>query len=282
VRDAKLAEQRLAIIGLDCATWRLITPYDDRLPTFRALANKHFSSTLISDVCRTHSAPVWTTFFSGIRAVEHRILDWTIDGSYDSRLWTRNDIPVRFFWEYYQEKTSYALAIPCVFPVLYYGIPHPGKYMGLPETSDLKAEDVKRENNTLTRQVLECFKNPDVQFVAAVYRSLDTACHLMNTEARLEIYEHVDKTLREWIMPALEGWNWIILSDHGCENLDRTDNDVKLPPDKFYGNHHRDGILITNRPDLFKAYSVYELSRKVLNFVRRQTHERRMHPKHRE
>lgn len=271
-------KDRLAIIGLDCATWRIITPNDKRLSTFRALANKYFAATLISDVCRTHSAPAWTTFFSGIRAVEHRILDWTLDGTAETRLWTRNDIPVRFFWEYYPPGQAAALAIPCVFPVLFYGV-EAKPYFGLPERTDIDIEDIKAENNALTQAIRKCIAKPDLRFLAAVYRSSDIACHLLNVERRLLVYEHLDKTLREWIMPQLEGWDWIILSDHGCADLDVTDNDVKLPRDQFFGNHHRDGILITNCPKRFGEYTLYDLSRKVLNVVQSQTHERRMHPK---
>lgn len=264
--------KRLAIIGLDCATWRIITPNDARLPTFRDLANKHISTTLISDVCRTHSAPIWTTFFSGIRAVEHGILDWTINGKAETRLWTRNDIPVRFYWEYYPKGQSYALAIPCVFPVLFYGKERPHNLVGLVDRKTLTVEGIKAQCNMLTNILAECLQDPKARFVAVVYRAADTACHLLDAERRIQVYEHLDKTLREWIMPHLKGWDWIILSDHGCENLDRTDNEVKLAPAEFYGNHHRDGILITNA-EQYKSYQIYTLSRKLRRFVQAETHE---------
>lgn len=272
-------QDKVAVIGLDAATWRIINPHDDILPTFKALCAKFLSTTLISDICRTHSAPVWTTMFSGIRAIEHRILDWTILGGPDSRLWTRNDIPVRFFWEYYPPKTAFAIAIPCVFPVLYYGYENPPLDMGLPsDRVPVPIGSVKDENDRVTGFVTEALKNPATRFVAAVYRTPDVACHLMDNKGRLEVYKHIDQTL-DRLLPMLQGWKWLIVSDHGCQNLPGADFEVKLPPRKFFGNHHRDGILITNTP-AFKSYTAYDVSRKLLNHTQEVTHTRLMHPRH--
>ncbi len=114
-------KQRVAVIGLDGATWDIIKPLADegRLPAFRKLMNEGAWGILESTELPISSAS-WTTITTGVNPGKHGIIDFSRrrDNSYKTRPLTSIDVKVPRVWDIlgYHDKKVYIINVPMTYP----------------------------------------------------------------------------------------------------------------------------------------------------------------------
>lgn len=138
MRDAPPpAARRVMVIGLDGATWDLITPWtrQGELPNLAQLM-AHGAYGPLASTIPPISAPAWTSFMTGVNPGKHGIYHFQehIPNSYQARLVSGADVKAPTIWHILSEagKTSIAVNVAMTFPpervngILIAGVDAPG------------------------------------------------------------------------------------------------------------------------------------------------------------
>lgn len=122
MRDAPPpAARRVMVIGLDGATWDLITPWarQGKLPNLAQLM-AHGAYGPLASTIPPISAPAWTSFMTGVNPGGHGIYHFQehIPNSYQARLVSGADVKAPTIWHILSEagKTSIAINVAMTFP----------------------------------------------------------------------------------------------------------------------------------------------------------------------
>lgn len=251
-RRSRARDDMMMVIGLDGATWKVIDPNLSSLPTFKRLKETWDCSTMmlrnhpsLPSLSWLHSAPLWTSIFSGVEPEEHKHLNFI---SKKGRLLSRRDIPVRFVWDILTSRgySCVAINIPFVYPPYSFNNDFKSSTLSLA----LEEEEWRREVSELHEECLKVLKDKPDLFVV-VFGVLDHVQHLHYGEPIvLEWYERIDSILNELVEFDDK---IIICSDHGFDYWDRVK--VRTTKPRKYknilkkGDHDLDAILITRGID---------------------------------
>ncbi|HSB47673.1 MAG TPA: alkaline phosphatase family protein [Candidatus Bilamarchaeum sp.] len=230
----------MIVIGLDGATWDVIKPNLASLPAFSALLGKYMHSTLVCDVRPVHSAPSWTTIFSGKTPEEHGILHFVMGESARNALMAKK----MFVWD--RAKRPIVMGIPVSLPPINVNFELRGWESVVLSTT---SEEMKGSTEKLLTETVNAIRFGESDLVAVVFSEPDRAQHIFwhEPEKVLEHYKSIDSALSR-LMPHLEGKEFLILSDHGFTDAQTTKkNGWDTVRDNQTGGHHPDGIAISNR-----------------------------------
>ena len=249
------------VLGIDAATWTVITPNLESLPNIRRLT-KIGRSREITLKEKPVSAPVWCGMFCGKTPEEHKHESYVAGGN----IVKREDIRVDFIWDvlHREGKSVKALNIPFVVPPYSFGVDFKPIGFGLP-TNEKEWEEELRKVTAKTVELMA--QKPDL--LISVYTLLDRIQHFhWGEDCVLEWYKKVDAIIGELVFDSGfvdEGENrLIVISDHGFCSFGEAKIQT-LPQEtaegKLKGDHHENAFLITvnvdyeiNRPqDVFYA-----------------------------
>jgi predicted AlkP superfamily phosphohydrolase/phosphomutase len=230
----------MIVIGLDGASWSIIKPNLDSLPAFKELLGKYQHSTLVCDVRPVHSAPSWSTIFSGRLPEEHGINHFVMGEAARKELMAKK----MFVWD--RAKRPIVMGIPISLPPI-------NVNCELRNWESIILSTTSAEMNHSTKKLLgetiNAIRFGDADLVAVVFSEPDRAQHIFwhQSEKVLDHYKSIDAALAE-LMPHLEGKEFLILSDHGFTDAETTrKNGWDTVRENQTGGHHPDGIAISNR-----------------------------------
>jgi predicted AlkP superfamily phosphohydrolase/phosphomutase len=249
------------VLGIDAATWTVVTPNLDSLPNIHRLT-KIGRGREITLKEKPISAPVWCGMFCGKTPGEHKHESYVANGN----IVRREDIKVDFIWDVLHRagKSAKALNVPFVVPPYSFGVDFKPIGFGLP-TNEKEWEEELRKVTRKSRELLA--QKPDL--LISVYTLLDRIQHFhWGEDCVLEWYKKVDGVIGELVFDTGFADNkdnrLIVISDHGFCSF----GEAKIPtlPEeteqgKLKGDHHENALLITvnvdyeiNRPqDVFYA-----------------------------
>lgn len=240
-------------VGVDGATWDVILPNVDQLPHFKHLVEHCKFGILECDVRPVHSAPSWTTIFTGLKPDRHGVLDFVLEKSSRAELLGRN----LFLWQ--RVKDAVCLDIPVAFPPLNSGV-------GLKEWDrailSVTEEEMFDATKTTLDLALQTLRKTNPAFFSVVFYETDRASHFFwkNPEKLLAHYQSCDRALGA-LMPYLEdpANDFLVLSDHGfCHAaLTKAFGWDKIKNDQP-GGHHPNGIAISKRDPPKRISDVYD------------------------
>ncbi len=233
------------VLGIDAATWTVIRPNMDRLPTFKRLCEIGECRDLVLKE-KPVSPSIWCGMFCGKKPEEHGHESFVVD----DRLVKREDIKVEFIWDILQRKGRKVkvLNVPFVVPPYSFGVDFKPVGFGLPTNEKEWREELEK----LTEKTKELLaESPDL--LISVYSLLDRIQHFhWGEDCVLEWYRKLDGKLGELLIDTgfLEKTSnkLIIISDHGfCSFGEAKVQTLPLESDgvKLKGDHHENALLIT-------------------------------------
>lgn len=235
----------LFVLGIDAATWTVIRPNLDKLPTFRKLCEIGKCQELILNE-KPISPSVWCGMFSGKTPEEHRHESFIAD----NKLVKREDIKVDFIWDilHREGKKVKALNVPFIVPPYSYGIDFKPVGFGLPTNAREWQEEIER----VTEKAKELLAQR-LDLLIVVYTLLDRIQHFHWGESLVvEWYRRLDGRIGHLLFDNgfldSEENKLIIISDHGFCSFGEAK--VKTLPEqteqgKLKGDHHENALLIT-------------------------------------
>ena len=253
------------VLGIDAATWTVIRPNLDKLPSFKKLCHIGQSKELTLRE-KPISASVWCGMFCGKTPPEHRHESYVVNGN----IVKREDIKVDFIWDILQRqgKVARALNVPFVVPPYCFKVNFKPVGFGLPTDE----REWQEELEGITEKTLELLaQKPDL--LISVYTLLDRIQHFHWGEGCVvEWYKKLDDKIGKIIFDAgflkSKENRLIVISDHGfcsfgeakIQTLPRETEEGTLK-----GDHHENALLITvnldyriDRPqDVFYAIRKY-------------------------
>jgi predicted AlkP superfamily phosphohydrolase/phosphomutase len=241
------------VLGIDAATWSVITPNMQKLPNFKRLIDMGMSK-VVTLKEKPISASVWCSMFSGKHPEEHNHESFVVNGE----IVKRDDIRVDFIWDILQRngKKVKALNVPFVVPPYSFNVDFKPIGFGLP-TNEREWEEELAQVTAKTKGLLA--EKPDL--LIAVYTLLDRIQHFhWGDDSVVEWYERLDDKIGELLFDTgfLDGNNrLIVISDHGFCSFGEAK--VQTLPEhtaegKLKGDHHEDAFLVTVNVD-------YEITR---------------------
>ena len=233
------------LLGIDAATWTMVTPNMDKLPTFRKLCEIGKCKELVLKE-KPISPSVWCGMFCGKTPDEHGHKSFVKD----DRLIKREDIKVEFIWDFLHRKGKNVkvLNVPFVVPPYSFRVDFRPIGFGLP-TNEKEWQAELEQVTHKTRELLA--ENPDV--LISAYTLLDRVQHFhWGEDCVLQWYRRVDGKIGELIFESRFLDNaenkLIVISDHGFCSF----GEAKIPtlpevsPEgKIKGDHHENAFLIT-------------------------------------
>jgi len=239
----------ILVLGIDAATWTVINPNLDSLPTFRRLCETGRCGTITLRE-KPVSPSIWCGMFCGKTFEEHGHDSFAAGGD----IVKREDIRVDFIWDILSRegKRIKALNVPFVVPPYSFGVDFRPVGFGLPTNEKEWHEELDRvtgETRTLLSQGLDV--------VIAVYTLLDRIQHFhWGEDCVAEWYRRVDGRLGELLFDS--GFldnpenRLIVISDHGFCSFGEAK--VQTLPKKsewgeLKGDHHEDAVVITVNVD---------------------------------
>lgn len=229
---------RLAVIGLDGASWPYIVRRLDRLPTFQRLLAEERSGPLLCDVEPIHSGPCWATLLAGD--------DLGLTDFARGRDAQRIRASAHWLWAGLEQE-AVVVGVPVTLPPITLNADDRG---WLQTSLSVTLQEMEQSTYRRAAQTASALRMPGVTLVVSVWPALDRAGHFFGMEApeTLQVYEAVDGQLAR-LLPMLAGWQWVILSDHGIHSR----ADVQYPgqetlADGRKGWHAPEGIFLTNIP----------------------------------
>ncbi|MFB6145787.1 MAG: alkaline phosphatase family protein [Candidatus Nanohaloarchaea archaeon] len=233
----------MMIIGVDAATWDMIEPHREELPSFDRLMNECDRKTITVEE-EVKSAPIWTSIFTGLRQSEHGHKDFVVN----DELQRKEDIDATFVWEKLPEDIdARVLQVPAVIPPINYNSEYEPLGFGVSSNLEELGEDMDR----LGEKAVEVLKDqPD--FFAIVFIHLDRVSHFYwnQKDTVLEYYRKVDERIGD----LLEYYDFgsdeplIVLSDHGFAGFGEAEVQTlpeETPHGSLEGDHHEDAVLMT-------------------------------------
>lgn len=249
------------VLGIDAATWTVINPNLDKLPTFARLCEKGKCRELILKE-KPISPSIWCGMFCGKTPEEHGHESYVAG----DKLIKRQDIKVDFIWDILarEGRRVKALNVPFVVPPYSFGVDFRPIGFGLPTDEKQWQEELERVTEK-TRELLDV--EPDL--LISVYTLLDRIQHFhWGEDCVLEWYRKMDNRMGQLIFNTgflqEKGNGLIVISDHGFCSFGEAKVQT-LPQEsergKLKGDHHENAMLITvnidyeiNRPqDVFYA-----------------------------
>ena len=235
------------VLGIDAATWSVITPNLNKLTNFKRLIEIG-KSKVITLMEKPISASVWCGMFSGKLLAEHKHESYVVNGD----IVKRADINVDFIWDilHARGKNVKALNVPFVVPPYSFNVDFKPIGFGLPTNEKEWGEELERVTEK-TKELLVVEK-PDL--LIAVYTLLDRIQHFhWGEEYVVEWYERMDEKVGELIFDTgfLDGNNkLIVISDHGfCSFGEAKVQTLPEYTKDGQGDHHEDAFLVTVNVD---------------------------------
>ncbi|MCK4476362.1 MAG: alkaline phosphatase family protein [Methanophagales archaeon] len=236
------------VLGIDAATWSIVTPNLHKLRNFKRLIEVGKSKELILKE-KPISASVWCGMFSGKLPEEHKHGSYVVNGE----IVKREDIKVDFIWDVLERegKKVKALNVPFVVPPYSFGVNFKPIGFGLPTNEKEWEEELERVTEK-TKLLIE--EKPDL--LIAVYTLLDRIQHFhWGEDYVVEWYRKMDEKIGELIfdtgfLDVEEDNELIVISDHGfcsfgeakVQTLPEHTKEGKL---NLKGDHHENALLIT-------------------------------------
>ncbi|NOR78945.1 MAG: hypothetical protein GQ523_11160 [Methanophagales archaeon] len=236
------------VLGIDAATWSVITPNLSKLKNFKRLIDLGKNKTITLKE-KPISASVWCGMFSGKLPAEHKHESYVVN----DEIVKRADIKVDFIWDilHARGKNVKALNVPFVVPPYSFNVDFKPIGFGLPTNEKEWEEELERVTEE-TKFLME--EKPDL--LIAVYTLLDRIQHFhWGEDYVLEWYRKMDDKIGELIFDTgfLDGNNkLIVISDHGFCSFGEAK--VQTLPEhtdkgKLKGDHHEDAFLVTVNVD---------------------------------
>jgi len=251
------------VLGIDAATWTVIKPNLDSLPSFKKLIEYGQAREIVlGEEEKLESQSLWCGMFSGKTLEEHGHDSWVVGG----RLARREDIQVDFIWDILEQqgKKVRVLNVPFIVPPYSFRVDFKPVGFGLPTNEKEWQEELERVSEK-TKELLA--ENPELLIV--VYTILDRIQHFhWGEDCVLDWYQKLDRKMEEILFNT--GFlddsqnKLIVVSDHGMCSFGEAR--VQTLPKKtergeLKGDHHENAVLITvnvdypiTRPqDVFRA-----------------------------
>ncbi len=233
------------VLGIDAATWTVINPNLDKLPTFARLCEKGKCRELILKE-KPISPSIWCGMFCGKTPEEHGHESYVAG----DKLIKRQDIKVDFIWDILarEGRRVKALNVPFVVPPYSFGVDFRPIGFGLPTDEKQWQEELERVTEK-TRELLDV--EPDL--LISVYTLLDRIQHFhWGEDCVLEWYRKMDNRMGQLIFDTgflqEKGNRLIVISDHGFCSFGEAKVQT-LPQEsergKLKGDHHENAMLIT-------------------------------------
>jgi len=237
------------VLGIDAATWTVITPNLEKLPNFKKLTEIGKSKTIVLKE-KPISASIWCGMFCGKTAQEHGHEAYVVNGN----IVRREDIKVDFIWDILDKegKKVKALNVPFVVPPYSFNVDFKPVGFGLPTNEREWQEELDRVTEK-TKELLA--EKPDL--LISVYSLLDRIQHFhWGEDCVLEWYKKMDAKIGELIFDTgfLSDRNnrIIVISDHGFCSFGEARVQTlpeKTEHGKLKGDHHENALLITVNVD---------------------------------
>ncbi len=233
------------VLGIDAATWTVIRPNLDKLPTFNKLCEIGKGTELVLQE-KPISPSIWCGMFSGKTYEEHQHDSYVVNDN----IVRREDIKVDFIWDILQQegKEAKALNVPFIVPPYSFRVDFKPAGFGLP-TNEKEWQDELERLTVKTRELLA--QKPDL--LVSVYTLLDRIQHFhWGEDCIIEWYQKLDTKVGELLFGtgflSHKGNKLIAISDHGfcsfgeakIQTLPRETEQGTLK-----GDHHENALLIT-------------------------------------
>jgi len=237
------------VLGIDAATWTVIKPNLNQLPTFKRLTELGQAKEIILQE-KPVSPSIWCGMFCGKTPDEHGHFDFVIN----NEIVKREDIKVDFIWDILERegKQVRALNVPFIVPPYSFRVDFKPVGFGLPTNEKEWQEELERVSEK-TKELLA--QKPDLLIV--VYTLLDRIQHFhWGEDCVLDWYRKLDEKVGEILFNTgfLDNRQnkLIIISDHGMCSFGEAR--VQTLPQKtewgeLKGDHHENAILITVNVD---------------------------------
>ena len=238
------------VLGIDAATWTVITPNLSKLRNFKRLIEIGKSKTVTLKE-KPISASVWCGMFCGKTPEEHRHGSYTVNGE----IVKREDIKVDFIWDVLarEGKKVKALNVPFVVPPYSFGVNFKPVGFGLPTNEREWQEELERVTEKTKELLME---KPDL--LISVYTLLDRIQHFhWGEDYVVEWYKRMDEKIGELIfdtgfLEEGERNKLIVISDHGFCSFGEAK--VQTLPEhtkegRLKGDHHENAFLVTVNVD---------------------------------
>ena len=237
------------VLGIDAATWAVVKPNLDTLPSFKRLTELGQARELILKE-KPVSPSIWCGMFSGKTLEEHRHQDFVLEG----RLVKREDIKVDFIWDILERegKKVKALNVPFVVPPYSFRVDFKPVGFGLPTSEKEWQEELERVSLKAKELMAE-----KLDVLIVVYTLLDRIQHFhWGEDCVLEWYRKLDCKMGELLLDTgflNERQNkLIVISDHGfCSFGEAKVQTLPLKSEwgELKGDHHENALLITANID---------------------------------
>jgi len=239
----------ILVLGIDAATWTVITPNLAKLPSFRRLCNIGKSKELILTE-KPISASVWCGMFCGKTPQEHGHESYVVNGN----IVKREDIKVDFIWDivHREGKAARALNVPFVVPPYCFKVNFRPIGFGLPTNEREWQEELER----ITEKTAELLAQKP-ELLISVYTLLDRIQHFHWGESCVvEWYKKLDDKIGEIIFDTgflnSKDNRLIVISDHGFCSFGEAKIQT-LPKETeqgiLKGDHHENALVITMNLD---------------------------------
>jgi predicted AlkP superfamily phosphohydrolase/phosphomutase len=247
------------VIGLDCATWRVMTPLIEQgdLPHLQMLMKEGASGILRSTI-PPMTPLAWTSIVTGVNPGKHGLYDFVCQDCNTYRV-----TPVNYsrlfrpaIWDIFNayDKKIGVVNFPLAFPTpqvesfFISGIAspenqnfaHPSYLMDFLQGKNYRIYPSFAPNNGAKRYLQEIKDLTDIQIEAtrhfmkeeawelmiAVFMGIDWVQHYLwdkkiaGNNAVHDFYRYIDVKLGEILSEAEEEWNIIVLSDHGAREIE--------------------------------------------------------------
>jgi len=237
------------VLGIDAATWTVIRPNLDKLPTFRKLCEIGKYRELVLRE-KPISPSIWCGMFCGKTPDEHGHESFVVG----DQLVKREDIKVEFIWDilHREGKNVKVLNVPFIVPPYSFGVDFKPVGFGLP-TNEKEWQEELEVVTEKTKELL--LQEPDL--LVSVYSLLDRIQHFhWGEDCVLEWYQKLDAKVGELLFGTgfLSGKDnrLIVISDHGFCSFGEAKIQT-LPQQtaegKLKGDHHENALLITVNVD---------------------------------
>ncbi len=239
------------VLGIDAATWTVIKPNLNQLPTFKRLTELgQAKEIVIEEDEKLESQSLWCGMFSGKKLEEHGHDSWVVG----DRLTRREDIKVDFIWDVLERegKKVRVLNVPFIVPPYSFRVDFKPAGFGLPTNEKEWQEELERVSEKTGEMLAE---EPDL--LIAVYTLLDRIQHFhWGEDCVLDWYRKLDAKMGEIFFDTgfLDNRQnkLIIVSDHGMCSFGEAR--IQTLPKKtewgeLKGDHHENAVLITVNVD---------------------------------
>lgn len=232
------------VLGIDAATWTVIKPNIERLPTFKKLCEMGKCQELVLKE-KPISPSVWCGIFSGKTPGEHRHESFVAG----DKIVKREDIKVEFIWDILHREGGKvrALNVPFVVPPYSFNVDFRPVGFGLPTNEKEWQEELDRVTGEAKELLAE---KPDLLIV--VYTLLDRIQHFhWGEDYVVKWYQRLDTNIGELLFHSdFLGDNsnrLIVISDHGfCSFGEAKIQTLPLKSDwgELKGDHHENALFI--------------------------------------